>query len=54
MRQVISKTLLDNEIDYDTKTMASAVFKSFVFCSKQISEPLMTYSLYDTLIDPGK
>ena len=54
MRQVISKTLLDNEIDYDTKTMASAVFKCCVFCSKQISEQLMTYPLYGTLIDPAK
>ena len=65
-RQVISKTLLDNEIDYDTKTVASGVFKCSpgkkslltskvfkccLFCSKKISEPLMTYPLYDTLID---
>ena len=54
MRQVISKTLLDNEIDYDTKTVASAVFKCCVLCSKQISKPLMTYPLYDTLIDPAQ
>ena len=54
MRQVISKTLLNNEIDYGTKTMASAVFKCCIFCSKQISKPLMTYPLYDTLIDPAK
>ena len=31
--------------------LTSKAFKCCLFCSKQISEPLMTYPLYDTLID---
>ncbi|XP_065885496.1 rho GTPase-activating protein 10-like isoform X2 [Dysidea avara] len=50
-RGKLEKISLEDECEYDNKTVASAI--KFYF-SKQITDPLMTHTLYDSLIGAAK